>query len=78
MSVESHLCRRGWDGRVYRRVEDYDPVLRSHCGMEPPGKEGTASDDSTAVDGGTEVDVCQGRYPKRQPGTDSGGGRTRV
>jgi hypothetical protein len=35
MSAELYLRRRPWDGRVYRRVEDYDPVLRSHCGMEP-------------------------------------------
>ena len=35
MSVELYLRRKPWDGRVYRRVEDYDPVLRSHCRMEP-------------------------------------------
>jgi len=35
MSVELYLRRKPWDGRVYRRVEDYDPVLRSHCGMDP-------------------------------------------
>jgi hypothetical protein len=38
MSAELYLRRRPWDGRVYRRVEDYDPVLRSHCGMEPVEK----------------------------------------
>jgi hypothetical protein len=49
MSVELYLRRRPWDGRVYRRVEDYDPVLRSHCGMEP-GEEKEEENDSDRAD----------------------------
>ncbi len=58
MSVELYLGRRPWNGRVYRRVEDYDAVLRSHCRMEPVGevkKEEGIDSDAADSDEGREI-----------------------